>query len=282
MRILRAGMRISKKIIDNVLYALFLLFYPLLKKNINSDLVVHLYVLCWNEEKMISYFIDYYRDYVDKICVYDNMSDDRSLELLSGREKVEVVQYDTGGVIDNDRYLEIKNNVWKASAGVADFVIVCDMDEFLYAKDIKKFFLFMKKMGYSILKPKGYEMCSDIFPEYDGKQKIVDIVKEGYSVKDFLCKNILFDPGKIKEINYEPGCHWSNPEGEIKMFYSPGVKLLHYDAIGKDYFLQKRVSRKKRLSSDKLKKGYSLHYNKTIDDFALEFEKKRRLKHVVI
>ena len=53
----------------------------------------------------------------------------------SPRYATEVIPYSTGGKINDFKYLEIKNNAWKKSRGKADWVIVVDMDEFLYHLD---------------------------------------------------------------------------------------------------------------------------------------------------
>ncbi len=99
-------------------------------------MIVHVHVLCWNEEVLIPYFLDHY-SFADKIILYDHESDDNSLDLLS--DNVEVKTYSTGGEIRDDIWIDIKNNCWKTSRGEADFVIVCDMDEFLYHPNMRDF-----------------------------------------------------------------------------------------------------------------------------------------------
>jgi hypothetical protein len=272
-----------KYFVDWLYYNLYIkVKYFLYSNNNNEKTTVHVYVLCWNESKMISYFLSHYLDFVDKVIVYDNMSDDGSYELLKNNNKVEIIRYDTGGIIDNDKYLEIKNNVWKKSRGIADYVIVCDMDEFLYSSDMLKTLSFIKKNKYTIGIPDGYEMVSDKYPINENTKKLTSLVKDGYKRNEFLSKYLIFDPNKIIEINYEPGCHAANPYGKVKYYKNNDFKLLHYDAIGKEYFIEKRMRRKQRLDENKLKKGYSLHYNHEEKWFAEEFDRRNKNKKRVI
>ena len=93
---------------------------------------IHLYSICYNEQVMLPHFIDHYSSFCDKLFIYDNFSTDLSSDICKNNAKVEFLNFETGGEIRDDIYLTIKNNVWKRSRGEADFVIVCDVDEFLY------------------------------------------------------------------------------------------------------------------------------------------------------
>jgi hypothetical protein len=48
----------------------------------------------------------------------------------------------------------------------------------------------------------------------------------------FFSKQVIFDPVRVAEINYDPGAHVSKPEGEIVFDRDPSLKLLHYKYIG--------------------------------------------------
>lgn len=52
---------------------------------------VHVYILCFNEEKMLPFTLDCYSSFCAKIFVLDNMSTDHSLEICSMYSKVQVI-----------------------------------------------------------------------------------------------------------------------------------------------------------------------------------------------
>ena len=87
--------------------------------------VVHYYILCWNEERILPQVLDHYSKFCQKMVVMDNESDDRSVEIIQSYPNAEVRTYQSNSQIRNDIYLEIKNNIWKESRGKADWVIVC-------------------------------------------------------------------------------------------------------------------------------------------------------------
>lgn len=51
---------------------------------------IHLYAACWNEERIIPFFLQHYEPLVDRIIIYDDHSTDRSVELLRASPKVEI------------------------------------------------------------------------------------------------------------------------------------------------------------------------------------------------
>lgn len=222
---------------------------------------VHIHVLCWNEEKIIPYFLKYYENYVDKIIVYDNKSTDNSVKLLKKHPKTFIVSYDTNGEIRDDAYLQIKNNAWKNSVNEADIVIICDMDEFLYSEDLKQYIIDFQNSDSTIIKPEGYDMVIENFT-FDYSKKITDLVKTGFRNNHFD-KLVMFKPKKINSINYNFGCHVASPMGEVKYFDKP-IKLLHYKRLGLDYFLNKMAIYKKRISlfNKKNKLGFEYEFQK--------------------
>ncbi len=263
--------------LKNIIIKSYIIFYTtklLIRKIINGkndEIIIHLYTLCWNEEKLLPFFIDHYYDFTQKITVYDNYSTDKSEQILDQYEKVDVVKYDSNGELNDILYLEIKNNAWKRSRGKADFVIVCDVDEFLYSNNLFETFRYLKKNNFTIIKPNGFQMVSDTFPEHKRGRKLTDIVKTGFSDNKWLSKSILFDPNRILEINYLPGAHECNPKGYVKMFISDDLKMLHYKDLSLEYLLNRKKEYAKRLSKINIEKGWATYYlddeMKTIEIF---------------
>ena len=98
---------------------------------------VHLYSLCWNEERMLPFYLRHYESVADRFFVFDDGSTDGSLDLLRNHPKVEVVPWErsdaTSYVLSQQRF---SNSCWKESRGEADWVLVCDVDEHFYHPDL--------------------------------------------------------------------------------------------------------------------------------------------------
>ena len=45
-------------------------------------MIVHVYALCWNEEKMLPFFFKHYDNIADQYFIFDNDSRDNSLSML--------------------------------------------------------------------------------------------------------------------------------------------------------------------------------------------------------
>ena len=221
--------------------------------------MVHLYAPCRNEQRILPYFMAHYGPFVDRFFIYDNMSTDATRALLAGHPNVEIVSLDTGGQFAHVERERMKNHAWKASAGKADFVLVCDVDEFLYHPHLDVLLALMKRHGYTVLQPHGYQMACEKLPEFDGTP-ITARVTAGMDVACHYSKTILFDPNRVEEIHFSQGCHCSRPEGRIKTFHSNHAKLLHYKYVDRDEILRKTRTYRANVSPESLAKGYGRHY----------------------
>lgn len=226
------------------------------KNNIHKP-IIHVYTVCWNEEKFMPFFLDHY-SFADKIVVYDNESTDGTLEILSKNPKVEVVTYSTDNTINDIKYLEIKNNVWKKSRGKADWVIVCDVDELLYPINLQENITgILSQTASTIFKPISFEMVCDVFPTRD--KSLLEQCKGRPS--SFYNKKILFDPHKIAEINYYPGCHEADPIGDINLGEGQ-FQLLHYKNMSLQFVIERYHIYKARLSKINIEIGMGNTYQK--------------------
>ncbi len=215
---------------------------------------VEVFAICYNEAKLLNKFILHYQDRfdADKITIYDNYSIDGSKEIIE-QMGCTYIPYDSGGQIRDDIYLDIKNNCWKNSK--ADWVIVCDIDEFLEVD--------FDPSDSTILSVKGFDMVGDLNSRMGVPNKM-------YS------KNIMFKPSEIKEINYLAGCHYSKPEGNIK-FSRNVAKLLHRKYISEDYVFERHLMYQERLSDVNKQFGWGIEYQnverKKIEEKFVELRK---------
>lgn len=228
--------------------------------------IVHYYAVCWNEERMLSFMFMHYGCFVDRFIIYDNHSDDNSEAIIHSHPNTHIIKFQTEGFNDQI-HNDIKNNCWKRSRGKADFVIVCDMDEFLYHPDLQSALSEMRKNGQTIVKPLGYNMYSS-----DEPAKGIPLTTQvPCGVRDqWFDKCILFDPHSIVEINYKPGAHECHPVGKV-IWNKNDFKLLHYKNIGLNSVLARKKQYSSRLSQENISKGFGTQYleeeERTIREF---------------
>lgn len=207
-----------------------------------------------NEADLLPFFFNYYEQFVDKIVIVDNQSDDSKVFDLYKQYGVEVRTLDTGGKNDSLAKRAIRNNLYKEYE--TDWVIVCDADEFLYHKNgMRTFLQNMFDTGITIMQPTGYDMVSMEFPKPE--QRILPehfkmgCLAPGYS--KLACFQSCVD------INYGCGAHPHDtyPKGKVIKVNDPNYKLLHYAWIGFDYRFKKEVWRAGIRSESNIKNGWS-------------------------
>jgi len=222
---------------------------------------IHLYTILYNEEDLLPFFINHYRTFVSKFFFYDNFSTDSSIEIIknSGVDH-EIRQYESNNKQDDLVFTKIKNNAWKDSKNQnVDYVIVCDLDEFLYHENIHQFLDEKKKAGITIFKPEGYNMYSNVFPEFKPDLQLTERVKNGCKF-EMMDKQVIFSPDDLDEIDYGMGCHYSDPKGNVKATAYGGLKLLHYKGLSLEYLLFKVHRSKSRIPDANRKVGIGRHY----------------------
>lgn len=232
-----------------------------------KDLNIELFLLCFNEQRMIPHTLNYYTQFCNQITIFDNDSTDNSVELIKNFDSsIQIKRLDTGGEHREDILRDTRNTCWKESN--ADFVIVCDMDEFLYHPSLVEQLRVAREKKVAIPVVTGYNMIADTFPE-DHSNLIMEQVQVGYKDRRFD-KNIIFDPKQVKDINFRPGSHLCYPE-----FYNASVvdalvefKLLHYKYLDKSYLYNRHEMYSHRLSSINKENKWGAEYldgNRHID-----------------
>ena len=250
-----------------------------IRRSFAGDLVIHVYTVCFNEEKILPYFLRHYGSIASKIVIYDNESSDSSVEIVRSYPNTEVIPHHTGGKIDDFKYVEIKNNAWKKSRGKADWVIVVDADEFLYHPDLAARLKSYRQRGITISTPVGYDMISETFPKSEGM--IYDEVKLGVRNKAFD-KTRIFDPNAAYEMNYTPGSHGAAPSGFVNYGPYGEFKLLHFRFLGLDYLVERQESGKPRITQYMIEHSFNSHYLLSKDEAINWFNEKRQAATRVI
>lgn len=219
-------------------------------------MIIHAHILAFNEEKILPFTLDYYSNICEKIFIYDNMSTDSSNEIYTKYPKVTVIKWDSKGEINEMNYINIKSNGYKQYSRNADWVIVCDCDEFLYHPKLIEKLEYYKSNGVTVPKVNGHDMVSEKFPEHDGNP-ITDKIKTGSEVYPPFCKNIVFNP-KL-DVQYGIGGHSFQCQNATYS-NSAEFKLLHYKFLGVEYVENIYKARAERLSEFNKQHKFGEHY----------------------
>lgn len=218
---------------------------------------IELYTMVWNEENRILQYLDWYTPLVDSIIIMDNYSTDRTVEIAK-KAGCKVISVGIEGRHDELIELGIKENCWKNSD--ADWVIVVDVDEFLYHPNLRNL---LESTEATIIRPYGYLMISEDYLPFKE-------VRMG--TKEDSAKVVCFRPDSIIRMNWGPGCHNCYPEGSIHFLTGPAIKLLHFFYIGRNEFKEKRKRRSIRSSERDRELGWGFHYRMSDEDMDKEFE----------
>jgi glycosyltransferase involved in cell wall biosynthesis len=221
--------------------------------------VVHAYFLCYNEENILPHLIKHYSNFCEKITIIDNKSTDNSVEIVKSFPNTEVLTFESNNSFHDGVHIDVKNNVWKSSIGVADYVILGDTDEFLYHENMIEFLITSFNNGITIFKPEGHHMVGDEDLNLLPNDNILEKVKYGVRT-EVLDKMMMFNCNKIKEINYNFGCHNASPLGEVKLSTDNSLKMLHFKFMGLKDYLYKNKIRGERLSDFNKKYGFGTYY----------------------
>jgi hypothetical protein len=207
---------------------------------------------------MLPFFFRHYDPLVSRYFIFDDHSNDRSLDLLQSHPNVEVQPFVRS---DPDSFtlseLSIYNECWKRSRGWADWVIVTDIDEHLFHPDLPALLTRYKALGITIAPALGYQMISEEFPRSD--ELLCETRTQG-AAWDLYSRLSLFDPTAITEINYSVGGHGANPIGRVIAATRDELLLLHYKFLGFERTHEKHQQQRSGLRSKDLENGWGYQY----------------------
>lgn len=215
-------------------------------------MILHVYALCFNEEILLPYFLRHYQPLAARVVIYDNDSTDRSRDIIKA-SGAECRRFQTKGEHSDRIQTMIKSTCYRESRGKADWVIVVDMDEFIYHPDLHGVLQRYDQEKVTLPLVEGFDMVSDAPPS--GTGQIYHEIRMGF-------RNPRFDKCEVLkpeiEINFEPGCHKAKPTGPVMRSARAKIKLLHYRYLGADYLARRYELRTKRLSQDNLRHGWGV------------------------
>jgi len=220
--------------------------------------------MAFNEEVLIQYMIDHYRNNFPNcnIVLFNNDCTDNTIPIAK-KNNCEIIHYPTNNQVDDFKLRELKNNCWKSSK--TDWVLICDIDELLNINEKK--LKHEEIIGTTIISSEGYNMVN-MEDNFD-----LTNIKYGFRAYQYD-KAYLFNKKYIKEINYCHGGHSCQPIGKIK-FSDKKYKLYHYKYINPDYHVSRYKITADRLSQANIKCGMGLYYIDTPEHIRAAFESER-------
>ena len=219
---------------------------------------IHYYAPAWNEELMLPFLFRHYAPWVERFVIYDSDSTDGSVELLRRTPNVEIRKVPWVHPDSMVATLQaLHNSCWKESRGAADWVIVADIDEFLYHPDFLGYLRRSRKRGVTCIPALGYEMVSERFPGPD--ETLTSTVRRGVPHR-MMSKLRLFDPNAVEETNFGPGGHVAAPTGRIVYPRKDRLLLLHYKSLGVDYLTRRNAMMETTRRSRDIERNWSHHY----------------------
>lgn len=224
---------------------------------------VHLYTLCWNEREYLPHFFARFDPVVDRYVIYDDGSDDGSLDLLSAHPKVELRRFarrDEGSFVRSHQGLQ--NEVWRESLGQADWVIVTAIDEHLVLPGdapLRPYLAECAAAGITAIPAIGFQMVGDRFPA--DADSMFTSVPCG-APKDLMNKLSIFAPDHVSP-NFGAGRHRSYPQGRVAYPAEDRLMLLHYKMVDFDRTLARQQQLRARMGAGDREKGWGRHYERT-------------------
>lgn len=217
---------------------------------------IYIFILCYNEEKIVNETIKYYRNKFPDciITIFDNDSTDNSVAIAKSLN-CNIYTYFSNNTQDDFLFSNLKNRVFKQFVQEKPaWVFIVDMDEWL---DIDQNTLEQEELkGTTILSVKGYNMIGE---SKSIDLKDIDITKINKCVEShYYNKNVCFLYPLVSDINYGMGAHSCNPVGVVK-FSENIYKLKHMKYLGLEYMIDKNKIQYAR-SHEMRKLGHCIHY----------------------
>lgn len=224
-------------------------------------LEVHLYTICWNEADMLGFFFRHYDPFVTRYVIYDDGSDDGTLEILERHPRVEVRRFSrtvANSFVASQQLLQ--DEVWKESRRHANWVIITAIDEHLTTADRNMATRLEHYAcdGVTLAPAIGYQMLSETFP---CATETLAATRTRGAPNRYMNKLSIFNPDAIRETGFSHGRHGAQPVGHLKYPERDEVMLFHYKNMDFEKTLARQMALGARLGSGDNEKGWGHHYH---------------------
>ena len=221
---------------------------------------IDLYARCWNERDMLPSFFLHYDKIVQRYIIYDDASTDNSQEILRLNPKVELRPMPPYSDPESRirSALALQETCWRESRGIADWVIITDIDEHLYHPDMYGYLAQCRAQGVTIIPALGYQMLSEHFPEH--KTLLCQSLTRGAC--DLVYSKLgIFSPNEIDAVNYTQGRHSAAPKGRVVLPARDELLLLHYHYLGFERVRKRNAQFVTRQRKNDIAMGWGSEYS---------------------
>ena len=195
---------------------------------------VKLYIITWNEEKIIADIINHYRSRISniEITIADNESTDSTTRIATSLGcAIEI--FSTGGTLDGIAIDNIRNTIWYKDE-TYDWVGVVEADEFAYVDD--SILSLATQRQCRAIQCRGFQMVGNM------SHDTVKTVTQGV-LFPWYSKCIFWHP--MADVTLSPGGHGLIISHAIDIMYGP--PLLHYKYINVSDLLIRQDAYRERL-----------------------------------
>jgi hypothetical protein len=239
--------------------------------------ILHAYTSTYNDLWMIQRYVQHWRQYADRIFVYDDDSTDGTSEYLDSQAPLVVRMSPGFHGIDEILLQEMRCREYKLhSRGVADWCVIGDSDEFHYHPEMLKRLDELKSKDAIAVVSHGFQMFSDTRPD-DGVL-LTDYIKTG--IADHMYDRVIFRPEiditigvghhgfTIDNVNYREfqragqTIHTSDEklQGQHRVIQNEyQFKMLHYKYIARDHVVERHNRTWSRCSDRNKERGWGVH-----------------------
>lgn len=246
---------------------------------------VYWITLCRNEEDIIPFCIPYWQRIADKVIVYDNHSDDSSLELLSKYDWIEIRTFDSGGKMNDTIQKEVKEKAYLEFKDQCDIMIITDMDEVFYFNDFKAVCDVVINNDYNVVATPIYSLCDDYKPFYDHSKLLHEQCHKFYKQRmnhmkglDDYSKLSIFNTKITHKITMSVGQHYVTTHPLMKkLLYDDGFSL-HIDKglFGREYYISKKKKMGQNLSETNIRGGMGFEYLKSEEELGKIYDENQK------
>lgn len=193
---------------------------------------------------MLPFYLRHYSTFASEIIVYDDQSTDRSREVVKECASASVREWPFPTGLNDEAMMELwRRSMGEAAADGVDWLILPDIDEFVWSKDIVSVLKAADAIGYEVLIPQGWNMSGDGVPKDDGRQiweqSQLGVYQGAYS------KPIIVKPAS--DIQWTPGRHNAiNQPRNISCVFM--LKLFHYRFLGPQYTQSRNLKNHSRVA----------------------------------
>lgn len=226
---------------------------------LSKDPIVYVVAVCFNEATILPFFLDHYINFVgaSKVILHDGGSTDATAEIVARFPQAELVIRRSEKLDDRD-LMNIRNEEWKKYREQCDWMVVCDVDEFLYHPQIREKLIELKQQDITLPMVEGFEMLSKTIPDFKPGEYIWSQIQTGTPNPQYYNKNLIFQPSI--DINYTLGCHHCLPTGPVKRSEAFVFKNLHYRMLSHQHIVNKSRRAAARLSDWNKQTNAGFHY----------------------